>query len=317
LETRANNVLVGAFALALIALALGLVYWVSRGEGAGDTKTYRVLFNGSITGLAKGSTVLFNGIQVGQVTTVELVPDDPSRVAAIITVERITPVKPDTKARLEYIGLTGIAAIQLSGGSAFAPALEDTYRDGMPVIRAERSDFQDLVEAGRVLAARAEGVLEKIESLIGDNEASVRGTVANIERFSRALGDNSASVDQLLKDAGQLGGKLNLLADRLNTLIGDAGALAGSSEGKGLLGEVTAAAKSVRVLAERLDARTAEITQGLSKFSGGGLKEYETLAVDGRRTLNDLNRVLRKLEQDPQQLLFGKGRTAVPESSGR
>lgn len=311
METRANNILVGLFALTLMLVGFGIVFWVSRGEVQGGKKEYRVLFVGTITGLARGSTVLFNGVRVGEVTDVRLVPNDPSRVSAIVAVDRITPVKPDTRARLEYIGLTGIAAIQLSGGTAEVKNIEDETPDQMPTIYAERSDFQDLVDAGRKLALRADSVMEKVERLVGNNEDSVKRTVQNLEQFSTALGKNTPAIETVLNEAASLGGKLNVLADRINALLGDTNAVGGADQ-QGLFAELTAAAKSVRVLAERLDKRTAEITANVQRFSGPGLKEYEALAADGRRTLNDLNRLLRRLERDPSQIIFG-GQGQIPD----
>lgn len=314
METRANNILVGFFVLALMLTGFLIVYWISRVDNTGGTKQYQVVFTGTITGLARGSTVLFNGIRVGEVTRVDLVPEDPSRASAIITVDRITPVKPDTRSQLEYIGLTGIAAIQLSGGTAGSPNIEELWKEGTPILYAERSQFQDLVEAGRKLASRADSVLEKMERLVGDIEASVRQTILNLEKFASVLGNNSKSVDVLLSEAATLGGKLNTLADRLNSLLGDAGALAGGKETSGLFAELTAAARAVRLLAERLDKRTAEISAGVQKFSGQGLREYEALAADGRRTLTDLNRLLRRLEKDPSQVIFGgNDASGIPE----
>ena len=69
-------------------------------------------------------------------------------------------------------------------------------------------------------------------------------------------------------------------------------------------------------LADNLDARTKELSAGLSRFTGSGLRQYEALATDARRTLDDMNRTLRSLEKNPQQLLFGR-KPAAPEYGGR
>jgi phospholipid/cholesterol/gamma-HCH transport system substrate-binding protein len=54
----------------------------------------------------------------------------------------------------------------------------------------------------------------------------------------------------------------------------------------------------------------------VTKFTGSGLRQYEALASDARRTLDDMNRTLRSLEKNPQQLIFGK-KPALPEYGGR
>src|SRR5215218_4441444 len=123
METRANYALIGVFTLAVIAAAFGFVYWFSGGDRGQSKQSIRVVFSGSVSGLSKGSAALFNGLRVGEVTDIGLFPDDPRRVTSIIQVEASTPIRADTRARLEYQGLTGVAQIALTGGEAGAPPL--------------------------------------------------------------------------------------------------------------------------------------------------------------------------------------------------
>jgi ABC-type transporter Mla subunit MlaD len=122
METRANYTLIGAFALAVIAGAFLFVFWFAGGGNKQSGRdSYRIVFSSSVSGLTRGSQVLFNGLKVGEVTTIDLAPD-PSEVYAMIEVDGRTPVKTDTRARLEYQGLTGISSIALTGGTADAKA---------------------------------------------------------------------------------------------------------------------------------------------------------------------------------------------------
>ena len=61
-----------------------------------------------------------------------------------------------------------------------------------------------------------------------------------------------------------------------------------------------------RKLAENLDKRTDQISVGFSRFSNSGLKEFEAFAVDGRRTLAELNKAIKNIDQHPTRLLFGR-----------
>ena len=69
------------------------------------------------------------------------------------------------------------------------------------------------------------------------------------------------------------------------------------------------------MLADNLDKRTAQITTGITGFTGPGLRQIEALTNDGRRTLTDLNRTLRSLERNPQQFIFG-GKPPLPQYNG-
>jgi phospholipid/cholesterol/gamma-HCH transport system substrate-binding protein len=203
METRANYALIGLFTLAVIAAAFGFVFWFSGGEGSQRRQPYRVVFSGSVSGLTKGSVVLFNGIRAGEVTDMRLLPEDPRRVLAIIEVDRAIPIRTDTRARLEFQGLTGVGSIALSGGDPGAPPLTAGPGQPLPTIFADRSDFQDLMETARNLARRADDFLEKMNRLVGDNEGAVNRTVQNVERFSQALSDNAPGIDRFLAQVGQ------------------------------------------------------------------------------------------------------------------
>ena len=434
METRANYALVGLFTLAVIAAAFGFVYWFRAASHGADRVPYKIVFTGSVSGLSKGSAVRFNGLRVGEVTSVELVPDDPSRVAALIAVDPTTPVRTDTRARLEYQGLTGVASVHLSGNQISAPVLKNPDGKGEPTIFADRSDFQDLFETAQRLAGKIDGIVEKVDRILVDGEAPLGNALRNIEGFSRALNENSPGVssfisqmtstaqrfsalsdridrlaegaddilrgvdkqslnrslanvetftrslsdnkgnidtllaeassltkrlneaapkldtaladvsklmravdtdrlnrtlegaekfstalgnrakdvDQAIKDASDIARKVSGSADRLDAVLKAAEEFLSAGEGKGVMAEIGETAKSIRVLANNLDKRTAEITAGINRFTGPGLRDIEALTSDARKAVGDIGRAVRNLERNPSQLITG-GRSTIPE----
>ena len=354
METRANYALIGAFTLAVLGAAFMFVFWFSQASKEG-TREIKIEFASSVSGLSRGSSVNFNGVRVGEVKTIELSTTRPGVVYAGIEVSVRAPVKKDTRARLEYQGLTGVAAIALAGGSEDSPAL--TGERGLPpVIEADRSDYQNILETLQRLAGRVETVLDNANNLFAENAASIARTVKNVETFSQALGDNSdgikafmqamseigttlkpmlANLEGLTKsvetriqavdpqkvasivdNADSLAKQLNASAGKLDKLMGTIDSFMGSADSKGVIADVSEAAKSFRKLADNLDVRTRELTAGVNRFTGAGLRQYEALAADGRRTLDEINRTLRSIERNPQQLIFGR-KPATPEYTGR
>lgn len=378
MESRANYALVGLFTLAVLAAAFGFVYWFNSG-GAGRKDNIRVIFTGSVTGLGRGSSVLFNGLRVGEVTSIELQPDDPRRIYAVIQVNATTPIREDTRARIEAQGLAGVVALQLIGGAPDAPVLTAKPGEPMPTIIAERSELQDILETVRNVAQRADGMLESLDGLIKQNREPINNTIRNVERFSQALGDNSGNVDKALASFGSIAETIQPLSQKLQSLseeltavvksvdgqkVADivanvdkfTGALGGSSadvskvvkdaasitgkldraadqiegvlksvqsflntasgpDGRSALTEVSDAAKSIRVLADNLDKRTAEITVGINRFTGSGLRNVDSTVSEAKRVLTELNRTLRNFERNPQQLIFG-GKPSLPQYNG-
>jgi phospholipid/cholesterol/gamma-HCH transport system substrate-binding protein len=79
--------------------------------------------------------------------------------------------------------------------------------------------------------------------------------------------------------------------------------LTGGTDGNGQIGK---AADSIRRLADDLDKQSTQISAGLTQFSNAGLKQFEAFAVDGRRTLAELQRTIHNIDQHPNSLIFGK-----------
>jgi len=79
-----------------------------------------------------------------------------------------------------------------------------------------------------------------------------------------------------------------------------------TTDTKGVFEEVSDAAKSIRRLADNTDTRTRDLFLNLTRFSSSGLKQYEGLAADGRATLDEITKLVRSVEANPQQFLFGK-----------
>src|SRR5262245_25268725 len=99
-------------------------YWLNSAQALRDRLLYRVGFEGSVSGLQKGSAVLFNGVRVGEVTdNLHLDPVSPRQVHSIIAVDRGTPIRADTAVSIDFQGLTGSPVIALAGGASNRPLL--------------------------------------------------------------------------------------------------------------------------------------------------------------------------------------------------
>ena len=221
METRANFVLVGLFTLAVLGAAFGFVSWFSGLGGSSDRREVRIVFSGSVTGLTRGSSVLFNGLRVGEVKDIQLFPDDPRSIYAVIDVANSTPIRNDTRARIESQGLAGVVAIQLLGGKVDAPALQAREGQALPTIIAERSEVQDLLETVRNVARRTDDLFERLGRFVDDNDKSIATTIRNVEKFSAALGDNADGVNKMLSSIALAAERIGPLATQLESFTRD------------------------------------------------------------------------------------------------
>jgi len=338
METKAHHVLIGAFTLLAIAAAFLAMWYVSGAGGFLSGRIYRVEFKGSVGDLTNGSLVTFNGLRAGEVTSVGISPDDPSAVVARIKVDSGIPVRTDTVAKLESQGLGGSSTIALIGGSASAPELKGANGEP-PLLQGGPSQMASLLANVASLSAKVDSVVARADSLLQQNSDAITDTVKNLDAFSKALGENApalkeaiasigdvgkqigpvaesmnklvASIDpdkihQIVDNSADLAKKLNSDADKVDGVLTAAQTFLGSDGGKGVVSEVSDAAKSIKVLADTLTTSVKNLTPGLTHFGSIGLREYEALAVDGRRTVNDIDQLVRTIQTNPSKLFFGK-----------
>jgi phospholipid/cholesterol/gamma-HCH transport system substrate-binding protein len=186
METRARYALIGLFMLAVIIASFAFVYWLENKGGFGERTAYQIRFGGSTSGLLVGSSVLFNGIRVGEVTGLGLDPEYPEQVVASIGVDPGTPIRSDTQVGIETQGLTGGAAVTLRGGSATAEAVPP-----QGVLMAPP-------QAGRDWTQAARDAFQRVDDVLAENSDALHSAITNIDTFAGALARNSDKVDGIL-----------------------------------------------------------------------------------------------------------------------
>ncbi|MBZ9935408.1 MCE family protein [Mesorhizobium sp. BR1-1-16] len=220
METRANYATIGIFTLAVIVACFAFVYWLARYDENGARKPMRVLIPGSVTGLATGSQVLFNGIRIGDVTSLRINPQDPNQVEAMVSVDPNQPIKSDTKASVGVQGLTGIASIEFRGGSANLPSIFDEQE--IPTLTAQGSGLSEILESAQELLKKANGTVDRINTVLDTAQPSVNTTLANVEKFTGALAQNSDGVNDFLANVSDLSKKIGDLSGNLQGLVSKA-----------------------------------------------------------------------------------------------
>ena len=172
--------------LALIIASFAFVYWLENKGGFGERTAYQIRFGGSTSGLLVGSSVLFNGIRVGEVTGLGLDPEHPEQVVATIGVDPGTPIRSDTQVGIETQGLTGGAVVTLRGGSATDEAVPP-----QGVLMAPPQAGQDWTQAAR-------DAFQRVDDVLAENSDALQSAITNIDTFAGALARNSDKVDGIL-----------------------------------------------------------------------------------------------------------------------
>ncbi len=213
METRANYLLIGVFTLAGIVTVFAFLLWLANVQVNRQFAYYDVLFD-SVSGLASASDVRFNGVPIGQVVSLDLDPEDPSKVRVRLEVQADVPIKTDTVARLESLGVTGVGIVALTGGSTDAADLPQ-----LGVIRSERSALQSIFDGAPELLTNAVDLLQDIREVVNaDNRSAVNDLLTNLASASGRLDRTLEDFEQLSRDLGGASREIAVFTDRLGAL---------------------------------------------------------------------------------------------------
>ncbi|NRG17983.1 MCE family protein [Rhizobiales bacterium] len=284
METRANYIAIGAFVFAVIVAAFVFIYWLGISSNGTKNVNIKVIFPGAVTGLSTGGQVLYNGIKIGDVGSLEFNPRDPKVVVATLRVDPNAPLRKDTKATLGFQGLTGVAYVELSGGTPTSPSLFETADEEEPILYAERSAFEDIVEGARNILGKADTTLDTIEEVIAGNRDEIDQTIKNINQFSEALAKNSDGVDEFMASVADTGEALTKLSSRLEGLVGKAETIV----------DAVPADKVTEIVndAAEITSKISESTDGLSKL----IADSEQAAEQLQRFTAGLNESLKQFD---------------------
>lgn len=300
METRAHHVLIGAFTILVTLLAVLFALWAANYAANRDWDEYEVVFTEAVTGLGTGGIVQYNGINVGEVRRLSLDPKDPRKVIARIRLTAGTPVKIDTKAKLAFIGLTGVAQIQLSGGLPESPRLLPTEDRKVPIIPTEPSALQNIAEA-------ANDIVERLRVVLSDqNLAKISETLANLDTLSSGLANDKEGVAALLKDLRGVSAQLNV------TLVKAQGSLDSIHSGVQDLPQVMKRLDRTLAQFESVGANAnsliSENRTSIGGFTQDGLAQVGPTLAELRVLLQDLRKVVSGLDRNPGGYITGRNR---------
>jgi phospholipid/cholesterol/gamma-HCH transport system substrate-binding protein len=308
MEIRASFLAVGTVVLGLLAALAGFGIWLVRSDVEGQHDPYQVVFAGSVSGLQDGSQVRYRGIPVGRVVDIRIDPDNVEQVLADLEIEQGTPIRQDTFASLEMQGITGIAYVQLRGGTRASKPLEASADHPVPRITARRSTLEQVFESTPDLLARSVALADRLALFLDDeNLTALRQTLANAETFTAGLAAREGDIDSVLDETAGAAGEVRALAGELRAVSksldqrfeGIGGELVGT------LDDLREAATALAAAAGELDGMIGELREPMRDFGDTGLYEFTNLVGESRELVAALTRITKEFERDPTGFLIG------------
>jgi phospholipid/cholesterol/gamma-HCH transport system substrate-binding protein len=306
-ERDARYATVALFALACIVAALAFVWWYSGRGDRRDYDTYEIYFEGSVSGLSKGSPVRYLGVDVGRVTALSVDRRDASRVKVVADIDRSAPISGATQAKLGLLGLTGLLYIDLQQDPRIAPTERLVRGDAHPVIAAGKGTIEASIEKLPEVLNQATDIMARIEEMLSDrNIESFGRTLANLERASATLPETLDDARALAADLRRISESTLALTTRLDATLERS-----QPDLEATLANARAASARLASTADGLDRFINGNDGSFARNAGASLAELQQLVIDAREASNEVRELARELRERPSSLVFEQAESGV------
>lgn len=271
METRANYTMVGGFVIIFVIAIVAFIMWIANVDFSRNATEYDIYFSRSVTGLKEGGTVLYRGVPVGTVRLVALDSENVEKVRVTIVVDKGVPIKEDAFASLELQGITGVAYIQLNGGTSQARTLRPARGQIRAVIPTRSSVLEEVTASLPAVLHEVSKTLEELRPFFGEeNRKAFSETLKNINTITKALAPEQ--------------GKENNIQDLVASMK------QGTKEFRQMIGEM----KSL----------LTENRASIHNFTGDGLPALTQFLKEGKDTLTTIRRIGESLERSPSRFIY-------------
>ena len=273
-EVRWSQLKVGSIVLISLILLTTLLFLMTSNAGIGLFQKRIILhsFFDNASGVKVGAAVSLEGVNVGEVTRVEISTDPARKLTPVEIVLKISPhfrssIRKDSVVTLPQTGVLGDTVVDINSQLAKGPEIQNG--DELPT--KEIPSIQDVVASSQATIQNLNSIMPKLNDIatsLDSNKGSAGKLINDPELYNRAVGAI---------------GQLQTLANNLNSGRGSAGKLLTDDTVYNNLQDATA----------KLDALATNLNSG--KGTAGKLLTDDTLYNNLNSTLNQTNAILAQI----------------------
>ena len=310
-------------------MLFSLIIFFAANQLFEKSDTYYVHYKDvSVSGLEVGSPVKYLGIKIGVISDISIDPADVNAIDVELKVEEGTPIKSDTQADITTLGITGLKAIEINGGTNEARLLKDGGRinagnsstaqiTGKANIIAEKTEkvinnlqvftapenmknFSDAAMNINVLAKQLQHTSGQLDGIIMENRDEIKETVSTLKRVSSNLDQSSISMHEAIQSITDV-----IQGDSIQQIIGNTNDISNQIR-----------ESELKMLIQNLSEMTKQTARLLYKFDKEldmNSEEFTTSLKLLRVTLSNLEETTNKINSDPSILLRGMENKDIPD----
>lgn len=319
----------GIFIFISSLILIFLIAFFAARQWFEKTDTYYISYQDvSVGGLEVGSPVKYLGISIGLISNISIDPQDINSIIVKLSVDTGTPIKQDAQADIVTLGITGLKAIEIRGGTNQAEFLEtgDFIKAGTSTteeitgkanIIAEKAEkvinnlqlfttpdnmgkFTSAADNINILARQFNSTTQLLDSMIRENRTMISETVVTTHRIAGNLDSTTRSFDEAISGINEM-----IQGDTIQLILGNAYDISrklSESELKTLIQNLADMTEQTKVLLYKIDQ---ELDMNIQEFNSS----VQLL----RSTLSNLEETSNKINSDPSILVRGYEDKNIPD----
>jgi phospholipid/cholesterol/gamma-HCH transport system substrate-binding protein len=220
------------------SLVLALLLFLMSGTGGFfSTRIKLVSFFDNAEGLREGAPVRLNGVDIGNVMAIRIVPDKDKQITPVEIVMKVGTkyrfnLRRDSLTSLDTAGVLGETYIDIDSSQAIAALAQDG--DTLPT--RVHPDFNEVVRSSQSTLQNMDALLKRADRILAFAESG-KGSLGKLiydptlyDQFSKTVAEFNQIVDQIAKGQGSLGQLINrndaynkfvATLDKMNGVIDD------------------------------------------------------------------------------------------------
>jgi len=191
-----NETKVGLLGLASLAILLGITLKCGNFNFIKNGHQIKAAFT-DIDGIKINSPVMFNGLEVGYVSGVD-VQDDTSLTQMVLTlhVDNQARLHEGTKALIKNLGFMGEKYIALVSVNTRTPLLSD----GALIQGQSPADFNEILNRANEVMGHLNGITSNIDERLKKNDTNIDDIMTNFNLTSKNLESATKNLNELSSD---------------------------------------------------------------------------------------------------------------------
>jgi phospholipid/cholesterol/gamma-HCH transport system substrate-binding protein len=314
---------IGLIVVAGIALLFWGINYLKGKDFFSSQKLVYAVYD-RVDGLAPSNPVVVNGLKVGSIKTLELLPDHSGKIVVSMHLSSDIRIPRNSIAEIFSADLLGSKSVQL----LFGDSPDDIHNGDTLSSGIQRSLTQEVNAQVGPIKVKAENILSSLDSVLAvfrnvfneNTKANLKRSFESIANSLTSIENVTANMDTVLSKEGKMREIFSNISsivenlktnnDKITTIIRNFASISDTIAQS----RITATLDNTRKTLEQ----TASLFQKINRGEGtlGQMATNDSLYINLNSTARDLDQLLRDFNANPRRyfgvslISFGSGKTA-------